>query len=61
VEEEKAAIAKQRRGKHVSIATNKYATIEELLEAVLSGRSTPRLYNEDHRDRRLSVSLELHW
>jgi hypothetical protein len=39
--EEEVAIATQQRGKHVSAATNKHATIEELLEAVFSVRSTP--------------------
>jgi hypothetical protein len=28
------AVARQRRGKHVSVATNKYAIMEEFLEAV---------------------------
>jgi hypothetical protein len=34
VEKEKAAIARQRCGKHVSIASNQHATIQDLLEAV---------------------------
>jgi hypothetical protein len=33
--------------RHVMVATDTHATIEELLEAVFSVRSLPRLYNED--------------
>jgi hypothetical protein len=40
-------IAKQRRGKHFSAATNQHATIEELLETVFSMLSMPRLYKEE--------------
>jgi hypothetical protein len=43
VEWVEAAIARQRRGEDVSAATNKHATIEELLEAVFSMLSTPML------------------
>jgi hypothetical protein len=38
-------------------ATNKHGTIEELLEAVFSVRSMPRLYNEQQL--RLRMSLEI--
>jgi hypothetical protein len=41
MEHKDAAIAIQRRGKHVSAATNKHATMEELLKAVPSIRSVP--------------------
>jgi hypothetical protein len=41
---EKTSITKQRHGKHVSAVTNNHATKEELLEAVVSIRSVPRLY-----------------
>jgi hypothetical protein len=33
--------------RHVMAATDTHVTIEELLEAVFSVRSVPRLYNED--------------
>jgi hypothetical protein len=39
----------QQCSKHRSTATNKHTTVEELLEAVFSMRSLPRLYSEDHR------------
>jgi hypothetical protein len=45
VEPENKAVARQRLRKHVSPATHKQATIGELLEAVFSLRSVPRLYN----------------
>jgi hypothetical protein len=38
-----AAIARQRRGKHVFAATNKHAAIEELLETTFLVRSVPGL------------------
>jgi hypothetical protein len=40
VEQEEASVTGQRGGKHVSAATNQRATIEELLEAVFSVRSS---------------------
>jgi hypothetical protein len=55
--EEEAAIARQRHGKHISTAMNKHETIEELLEAVFSMQSAPRLYNEDQWDCR-SATME---
>jgi hypothetical protein len=51
VERIDAAIARQRRGKHVYAATNQQATIEDLLEAAFSMRSMPRLYSEDQREK----------
>jgi hypothetical protein len=36
VEQKQAAVAMQQRSKHVSAATNQYASTEELLEAVFS-------------------------
>jgi hypothetical protein len=47
VEQEKAAVARQRRGKHISAATNKHATTDELMEVAFSIPSLPRLYSED--------------
>jgi hypothetical protein len=40
--------------RHVKAATDTQATVEQLLEAVLSARSVPRLYKEDQ----LPVSRE---
>jgi hypothetical protein len=57
VEQEEAAIARQRRHKRVSTSTNKHATVEELLEMVFSIWSVLRLYSEDQPEK--SVSLEL--
>jgi hypothetical protein len=39
-------VATQQYGKHISVAVNKHATIEE---AVFSVGAIPRLYNEDLR------------
>jgi hypothetical protein len=36
-------------------ATNKHVTTEEFLEAVFSIKSTPRPYNEEQRDTRVSL------
>jgi hypothetical protein len=41
-------------GKHISAAMNQHA-IEELLEAVFSMWSAPRLYNEDKQQQLISV------
>jgi hypothetical protein len=46
LEQMDAAIARQRRSKHVSSLTAAQATIKELLETMFSKRSVPRLYNE---------------
>jgi hypothetical protein len=43
----RAAIARQRHGKHVSATTNKRTTLEELLEAVFSILALSRLHNKD--------------
>jgi hypothetical protein len=51
VEEEEAAVARQCRSKHVSAATNKYATTDELLGVAFSVWSMPRLYNQDLREK----------
>jgi hypothetical protein len=40
------AIARQHGHKHVSTATNKHTTIEEMLEAISSVSSVPVLYNK---------------
>jgi hypothetical protein len=42
-------IARSRLGKHVPVATNTQATIQELLETVFSVGPAPRLHNEDPR------------
>jgi hypothetical protein len=49
----KAAIARRWCGEHISIATNKHATIEELLEAVFSVRSVPRASKRDQNPKLL--------
>jgi hypothetical protein len=56
VEQKEAATAMQQHGKHVSIATNEYATVEESLEVVSSTQSVPRLYNKVQPDK-LKVDL----
>jgi hypothetical protein len=41
-EQEEAVVARQLRGKHISVATNQHATIEVLSEAVFyAGRARP--------------------
>jgi hypothetical protein len=57
VEQKEAAVAKQRCGKQISAATNKDATIEELLEAVFSMRFVLRLYVEDQRENSSEVGV----
>jgi hypothetical protein len=42
---QEAAIAKQRRDKHISATTNEHAAIEGVLEVVFALRSVPRLYS----------------
>jgi hypothetical protein len=54
VEKEEEAIARQLRGKHVSASTNQHATIEELLEAMYSSWSAPRLHSENQRRKLVS-------
>jgi hypothetical protein len=49
MEPEETSITRQRLSKHVPAATNTQATIEELLEAMFSVGSAPRLYNEKPR------------
>jgi hypothetical protein len=53
-----SAIARQRRGKHLSDATNKQATGEEPLENMLYTRSVSSLYNEDKRKKLARRILE---
>jgi hypothetical protein len=50
VERIKTAIARQRRGKRATAASDTQGTIEEPLEAMFSLRSVPRLYNENERE-----------
>jgi hypothetical protein len=57
MEQAEVAIAKQWHGKHVSTAVNQHATIEELLEAVFSMQSVPRLYSEDQWEKLVSRKL----
>jgi hypothetical protein len=47
VEQEKAAVARQRRGKHVPAVTNKHKITDELMDVEFSARSLPRLYSEN--------------
>jgi hypothetical protein len=54
VEQEDAAIARQQRRKQVSAATNRHATIEELLEVVFSLWCMQRLYSEDQQEKLVS-------
>jgi hypothetical protein len=51
-----SAIERKRRGKHVSAARSKHATIEKLLEVMFAMRSAPRLYNEDELEKLVSWS-----
>jgi hypothetical protein len=44
-------IGARRDGRYVSFATDTHAKTEELLEAVFSMRSLPRLYSESHREK----------
>lgn len=46
------AIATQRSGKLVSVATNPDATLDESLESVFSARYEPRYYNWDGLEQR---------
>jgi hypothetical protein len=61
-----ADISRQRRGKHMSEATNERLTMEGPLEAMFSTWSVLRLYNEDqldpslsHRGRHTSTNLQM--
>jgi hypothetical protein len=45
VEKEETTTARQRLSKHASVAIDTHTTLEELLEAVFSVWSEPRLYN----------------
>jgi hypothetical protein len=47
VESQEAAIARELNGKQVCAIMNTHVTIEELLGAVFSARSVPRLYKVD--------------
>jgi hypothetical protein len=51
-----AVNARQQRGKHIFVAKNKGATVEELLEAVFLVRSALRLCNEEQQQSRQSQS-----
>jgi hypothetical protein len=46
VEQEELAVASQRCGKHVSAATNKHATTEDV---VFSMQSVPKLYDDQQK------------
>jgi hypothetical protein len=41
------SIARKLKGKHVSVAKDMHGTMEEVLDAVFSVQSVPRLYNKD--------------
>jgi hypothetical protein len=58
VEQEQRPIARQWRSKSISAAMNKHKTIEELLEAVSSVWSVPRLYNEGQGEESGNQRLE---
>jgi hypothetical protein len=49
--EEQAAVDRKRHGNHVSVAMNKRAKTEELLEAVSFVWSVPRLYSKDQQEK----------
>jgi hypothetical protein len=49
LEQEEVAVTGQRQDKQFVAATNQRATIEEMLEAVISTLSLPRLGNEDQQ------------
>jgi hypothetical protein len=55
-----AAIAGQWRSKHVSVATSKHATMEELLDAVFSVQSMLKLYNDTSEVDKSSYHSKLH-
>jgi hypothetical protein len=48
VEQTDAGTARQQHGKHLSAAADTCATVEELLDAVFSTWSVPRLHDENH-------------
>jgi hypothetical protein len=50
VEQKKAAVIVQRRGKDVSPASNEHSVIEKLLEAMFYTRSLLSLYSENQRE-----------
>jgi hypothetical protein len=54
VEPEQMAAVRLCLSKHMSAAMDMPATIEELLEAVFSMQSMPRLYSEGHREKFVS-------
>jgi hypothetical protein len=45
---ERNAIDRQRYGKHMSAATNKHVTLQEMLEVMFAMRFVPRLCSEDN-------------
>jgi hypothetical protein len=53
-----AAIATQRRGKHVLSAMSKHARLEELLVAMFSMLSVPRLHGENKKEKLVSKIQE---
>jgi hypothetical protein len=56
---EKTFIVRQRLGKHVSAVTNNHAITEELLEAVFSMQSLPRLYKKNQMEFSVSRVCDL--
>jgi truncated hemoglobin YjbI len=53
-----AAIARHRRCEHVFAVKNQHTKTEEILEAVFSVWSAPRLYSKDQREKLVSRRLE---
>jgi hypothetical protein len=45
-EREETSVAREWLGKHIPVATSTHATVKELLEAMFSMQSAPRLYKE---------------
>jgi hypothetical protein len=58
MKQEQAAVARQQCGRHISTVTNQDITKEELLGVVSSVQSTPKLYNEDQREKLVSRRQE---
>jgi hypothetical protein len=53
VEKVQSVISGKGQSKHISSAPNQYATIQKLLEAVISMWPIPRLEDEDHQQQQL--------
>jgi hypothetical protein len=51
VESGEMAVVRQQLWKHVTVATNKHTTTEELLEVVSYMQPMPRLHNKNQQDK----------